>query len=55
MALKKKETKAECPAAGSAKSTLTSLGNMATALSNHIGDVNVGIHDFAEFPPVVSF
>jgi len=28
---------------------------LATGLLNHIGDVNVGIHDFAEFPPVVSF
>jgi hypothetical protein len=23
-------------------------------LLNHIGDVNLGIHDFTEFPPVVS-
>jgi hypothetical protein len=24
-------------------------------LLNHIGDINLGIHDFAEFPSVVSF
>jgi hypothetical protein len=26
---------------------------LATGLLNHVGDVNFGIHDFAEFPTVV--
>jgi hypothetical protein len=28
---------------------------LATELLNHVGDVNLGIHDFAEFAPVVCF
>jgi len=28
---------------------------LAMGLLNHVGDINLGIHDFVEFPPVVLF